>query len=121
MGKKVSSEVTLRLNEVEIRSSLVEFFSQNAQFLSVDQVTSPSVTNSEVLFETQLKLTNKVNVYERSVPSIIELVGDIAGFFAAIWIIFNICIQAACATHFTNSLIKDTFWVRDYLIKSNKA
>ena len=63
-------------------------------------------------------------MYERVEISVLELIGNIAGFFAALWMTSNLCVQMACSRNVTESLIRNTFQVRvdeDDFQKVNRA
>jgi len=114
----VRKEIQLNYNEVELKDSYFQIWSQQQtefyNFLSVDHSVSQSLRtiNPTAYFQAQFRLNNRVNEYERVVYSFFDMAGDIGGFMEAVYIFFVFGIGAYANRMFFASVIQDVFKVR---------
>ena len=74
--------------------------------------------NPHLFYLAQFRLVNRVNEYERRVYHFFDLLGDVGGFFEALYILSHLCVGGIASRLLFASIIRDIFHVR---IDTNKT
>ena len=93
---------------------------EHDSFISLDRVTEMNIQswNPGTIFLAQFRLVNRVHEYERRVYHFFDLLGDVGGFFEALYVLSHLVVGGIASRLLFASMIRDIFHVR---IDTNKT